>query len=348
MTLTNISESACSSDSNKTAAPPKSFSDAPLPSSTSAQAHATAITAAPKAKLTRNATSPTRADIKFANVASLAEANANAAETSPTEADIALAQSNFAHLFAQTMRLYTLGETASISKHEAVQLSNSLAYVLGVHNLSFEETIHALAVPNVDALYEQQLELLEKRVDSTLELWRNVCATMPPLNNVSLRDTLASIGNLRSLYDTRFAAHEIPCSIDYQLSVPVSDDLQGIDYLWAWLQQALAEARYLAQFDTQDCILLLQRICPDYRGLHVNLYDLVKPYENELKWKQASEGNPTRQQPRPLQNTSVNTAAQGIDARGCLIANLTLAPNTPKQPSSTRHQVRISDPNATR
>ena len=62
----------------------------------------------------------------------------------------------------------------------------------------------------------------------------------------------------------------------------MSDSLQGIDYLHAWLKQALKEARYLAQFDTQSCIALLERICPDYRGLHVNLYDLVKPHEAEL------------------------------------------------------------------
>ena len=196
--------------------------------------------------------------------------------------DVERAQKNFTRLFAKTVRLYTLGETASVSKREATQLVCSLAFVLGVNDLSPEETTRVLSTPDIDALYEERLAALEEHVEDTLALWQKVCIAMPPINNVSLHDTLASIGTLRRRYDTHFAAHEVPCDIDYQLSVPVSDSLQGIDYLHAWLKQALKEARYLAQFDTQSCIALLERICPDYRGLHVNLYDLVKPHEAEL------------------------------------------------------------------
>jgi hypothetical protein len=28
---------------------------------------------------------------------------------------------------------------------------------------------------------------------------------------------------------------------------------------------------------------VLERVCPDYRGLHVNLYDLLLPHEDELR-----------------------------------------------------------------
>ena len=38
----------------------------------------------------------------------------------------------------------------------------------------------------------------------------------------------------------------------------------------------------LAQFDAGSCIAVLERACPDYRGLHVNLYDLLFPREHEL------------------------------------------------------------------
>lgn len=56
---------------------------------------------------------------------------------------------------------------------------------------------------------------------------------MPPIRNVALRDTLASLGQLRQVYDTRFAAHEVPCDIDYQLSMPVDPWLLGLDYIEA-------------------------------------------------------------------------------------------------------------------
>ena len=83
-------------------------------------------------------------------------------------------------------------------------------------------------------------------------------------------------------YDTHFAAHEVPCDIDYQPSKPVNPQLLGLDYIEAWLAQLLAETRWIAQFDAASCVNVLERACPDYKGLHVNLYDLLLPHENEL------------------------------------------------------------------
>ena len=110
-----------------------------------------------------------------------------------------------------------------------------------------------------------------------------IVATMPPIHNVALRDTLVSLGELRSRYDTMFAAHEVPCDIDYQLSEPVDPRLLGLDYIEAWLAQLLVETRWIAQFDADSRLAVLERACPDYKGLHVNLYDLLLPHEGELK-----------------------------------------------------------------
>lgn len=109
---------------------------------------------------------------------------------------------------------------------------------------------------------------------------------MPPINNVALRDSLADIGSLKALYDTYFAAHEVPLgNLQYQLSSPVSENLLGIEYVQAWLDQLLAETRYISQFTTESCVAVLERACPDYKGLHVNLYDLLAPSENQLERK---------------------------------------------------------------
>lgn len=59
--------------------------------------------------------------------------------------------------------------------------------------------------------------------------------------------------------------------------------LLGLDYIEAWLTQLLEETRWLARFDAASCIVVLERVCPDYRGLHVNLCDLLQPHEGELR-----------------------------------------------------------------
>ena len=46
--------------------------------------------------------------------------------------------------------------------------------------------------------------------------------------------------------------------------------------------------RWIAQFTAESCVAVLERVCPDYRGLHVNLYDLLLPHEDELMTKSAA------------------------------------------------------------
>ena len=190
-----------------------------------------------------------------------------------------------ARLMAHIARLYCMDGSSSISAYEAQELTTSAAYVLGIADATADEATRILCASDPIALWHQGLAMLDARMDAALDVWHEIVATMPPIHNVSLRDTLTSLGELRQRYDTRFAAHVVPCDIDYQLSNPVDARLMGIDYIEAWLAQLLREARWIAQFDVKSCVTMLERECPDYRGLHVNLYDLLLPYEGELNLK---------------------------------------------------------------
>ena len=192
------------------------------------------------------------------------------------------ARGNFALLMTHIANLYCMGTCSSISAYEAHELAESAAYALGISDATPDEAAFALDVDDPIALWREAVHTLERRTDDVLILWREAVSIMPPIRNVALRDTLASLGEIKSCYDVRFAAHEVPCDIDYQLSVPVGPNLAGLDYIEAWLAQFLAEARWIARFDTQSCISVLEHVCPDYRGLHVNLYDLLLPHEGEL------------------------------------------------------------------
>lgn len=188
----------------------------------------------------------------------------------------------FGRLFSGLVMLRTHGASSSISELEAVQLANSLCYVLGSSDLPPASLNNAL-VNEPFAFYVSQVKHLEERVEALLVIRKRVCELMPPLRNVSLRDTLGSIGKIRALYDIRFRAHEVPCDIQYQLSCPVYDSLMGIDYLEAWISELLKEAIWIAQFTPGSCISVLERFCPDYRGLHVNLstfLNLAKIYRS--------------------------------------------------------------------
>ena len=225
------------------------------------------------------------------------------------------AQQGFSWLMAHVIRLYTHNEASSISDAEALQLTQSVLYVLahgaGVPTASNAgPTVDASTSPvnrgvqagqiaseNVPLNQNQLTELLarsaqggpqavidlwttrrthlQNQLPQVMTVWQKCLATTPRIHNIALRDTLSSIGRLPQTYDTFFNAHQIPCDIDYPLSAPVPETLQGLDYIHAWLSQLLAEARFLARFDPTHLEAYLDSWCPDYRGLLINLYDPV-------------------------------------------------------------------------
>lgn len=140
------------------------------------------------------------------------------------------AQENFVRLMTHVASLYCMGGSSSISGYEAQELAMSVAYVLGIPATTAEDAVRMLDVEDPIELWRDGLTALDGRMDAALGVWREIIEAMPPIRNVALRDTLASLGELKRLYDTRFAAHEVPCDIDYQLSTPVDPQLLGLDY----------------------------------------------------------------------------------------------------------------------
>ena len=133
-----------------------------------------------------------------------------------------------------------------------------------------------LARPDLVRVWGERRQRLQDRVAEVMALWEETVRTMPSVRNIALRDTLESIGTLPRVYDAFFRAHEVPVSVDYPLSVPVDESLQGLDYLEVWLTQLLAEARFLARFNVNDMVAYLQSWCPDYQGLIINLYEPIR------------------------------------------------------------------------
>lgn len=199
------------------------------------------------------------------------------------------AMEGFTTLMAHICGLYTCGESSSVSELEGNELAESALYVLGFRDDNASEALGALASGDAIAAWTRKRRELDARVTDVMGLWQRVIATMPPIHNIALRDTLASIGRLPLVYDSFFAAHEVPCSIDYPLSIPVSERLKGLDYIEAWLAQLLDEARFIAQFDTDEMVDHLARWCPDYRGLLINLYDPIHDAWREGKLSPVSE-----------------------------------------------------------
>jgi hypothetical protein len=168
---------------------------------------------------------------------------------------------------------YTMGESTSLPEETAAELLASALYTMG---LDPDDPMVLGKLPaDLDGAYRKGQRALERRTALTQRLWQAAAESMPPMESRSLSDTLRSIGAGFRRYDTRWFAREFSCDIDYQLCLPVSERLTGVDYAAEYLRHLLAENRFLGRFAPADCARVLGEVCPDYRNLLVNLYEPV-------------------------------------------------------------------------
>ena len=53
------------------------------------------------------------------------------------------------------------------------------------------------------------------------------------------------------------------------------ETLRGVDYVNDWLRRLCLEQNFLDRFDPALVRAVLDRSCPDYRGLLINLYEPI-------------------------------------------------------------------------
>lgn len=167
---------------------------------------------------------------------------------------------------ARRVALYTGIDHGSIPKDLATELFASAAFTL-------EQG--AGAAGNLNAQFAAGLAVTRQKLEYGQKLWRAVRDGLPKIGNLSLRDTVKSIGTFWRRYDCRFFAHQIPCDVDYQLFRSVPETLQGVDYVNRYLGQLYVENELLSRFDPERAKRLLASYCKDYRGLLINLYEPV-------------------------------------------------------------------------
>lgn len=177
-------------------------------------------------------------------------------------------------LLEKSVRRYTGGGSHSVPESIAARMMESLLFVLGDEEDALV-TRGNLPGNALQRRFDRRCDELNACALECKSLWGELCVAMPQLDNVALRDTLASIEGFWDCYDPRLFAQETACDIDYPLALPVDESLLGPVYIEEYLRRLLVEARFLARFNSKDCARVLEASCPDWRGLLVNLYEPV-------------------------------------------------------------------------
>lgn len=177
-------------------------------------------------------------------------------------------------LLKQQAAKYCGMDSTSLPAETAQELLASLTYTLSAAANADGLTAENLLRSDLSAVLERGQALLAARRNSVYAAWNHVW-TAPDLHNVYYVDTLKNIGAFFDRYDLYYAAHQIPCSIDYPLLVPVSEQLQGISYIEAYLRQIQAENRFVCCFSPEAVRTLLRAADPDYQQNYLNLCEPV-------------------------------------------------------------------------
>lgn len=178
-------------------------------------------------------------------------------------------------LLGKRVERYTTGDSGSVPVETAQELLESICYTLDLALRTEGLAPRTLLTEPLDALLARGQQEIGRLLTQCESLLHQACAGAPDISNRSLQDTLRSIGGLRRRYDYWLFAHPICCDIDYQLCRPVPESLRGAEYVAEYLRRIIAENGVLALFDPQTAVRLLQRYCPDYEGLLINLCEPV-------------------------------------------------------------------------
>ena len=176
-------------------------------------------------------------------------------------------------LLRRETRLYTSGESGSVPWETAQSLLASLLYTLRLNGEDPGERGRQLAESDLTEELHRGQTRLRRKMDYARRLWRRLAGSGAAGDSRALGETLLGIGEFWRRYDWRFAAHEIPCDIDYPLALPVSEDLQGVDYLTEWLSRLETELRFRDAFPREAWEAAWERFHPERYDLPLNLYE---------------------------------------------------------------------------
>ncbi|MDL2217037.1 DUF6179 domain-containing protein [Christensenellaceae bacterium OttesenSCG-928-M15] len=171
-------------------------------------------------------------------------------------------------LLKEQIQRYTMGDSTSVPVDTAADILRSIQFTIAF--LKDEDTA---GVP-----LKKQLETgrtkIKARMEDCRRLYEQVKVSAPDGMNIAYQDTIVEIGGFFSRYDLYFAAHDIPCMIDYPLLHPVERRL-GLEFIEAYLGCLLFENAFLSRFEPAKRISLYEAYVPDYAAQIVNLCEPV-------------------------------------------------------------------------
>lgn len=176
-------------------------------------------------------------------------------------------------LLSAQCKSFTGGQSSSLSVETVEALLSSICFSLSCFANKYGQNA-LLEIPLEKAL-EGARDILKKRIQLCKTLYLTLLRLPFQPDNVSYRDTVNGMENFFKKYDYYFFADQIPCDIDYQLCLPVSENLWGVEYLTEYIKRLICEGRFCGAFQRYEITALLANFGSRNDELLINVFTPV-------------------------------------------------------------------------
>ena len=176
-------------------------------------------------------------------------------------------------LLSAQCKSFTGGQSSSLSVETVEALLSSICFSLSCFANKYGQNA-LLEIPLEKAL-EGARDILKKRIQLCKTLYLTLLRLPFQPDNVSYRDTVNGMENFFKKYDYYFFADQIPCDIDYQLCLPVSESLWGVEFLTEYIKRLICEGRFCGAFQRYEITALLANFGSRNDELLINVFTPV-------------------------------------------------------------------------
>ncbi len=163
--------------------------------------------------------------------------------------------------------------SSSLPVQTAQELYMSVCFLVNMYMKKSDITYSSLLNMNAKSLLENAWVEIESQLGICRQMFVQIKSASPQIENISYKDTIKEIDKFFKFYNHKFFAHQIPCSIDYQLAHAVDNKLQGIEYICEYLNRLKIENTFLNNFNNSSIQALLRSVSPEYKYLLINIFE---------------------------------------------------------------------------
>ncbi len=181
-------------------------------------------------------------------------------------------------LLQKQLTRFTHGESSSVKAETAHGILSSFLFHVSLALKSLPDIpvrLDALKGGQLELLHNQGREIAKAKVIRAKELLEEVQHTRVHTDNEAYNQTIdTAMPDFFRAYDLYYAAHDIPCMIDYPLCAEGAP-LAGIEYIEGYLQKLAFENAFCAAYDHAEVGCLLVSYHPGFRDLLENIFALT-------------------------------------------------------------------------